>query len=260
VLPILALEPRETDRSKFADGLRSPQHEVADACLTALEKLPPSNAANDMLPIVRALRSVGDQKADVKTRDRLVQLLRRVTGQTIGPDRAAWTDWFVKTHPDHAGKLGGTDGVDVASWQKRFATLDWLQGDSARGKIVFEKASCATCHSGGSALGPDLRGSASRLSRGDLLTAIIEPNRDIAPQYRSVQLVTTDGKVHQGLVVYEASDGVMLQTGATTTVRVAGNAIESRGSTDVSLMPAGLLDKLPDRDIADLLAFMRELK
>src|SRR5262249_7860283 len=125
---------------------------------------------------------------------------------------------------------------------------------------VFARASCAACHSGGQALGPDLRGVTGRFARDDLLTAILQPNKDVSPRYRTTQVFTTDGKVYQGLVIYEAVDGLIVQTGPAVTVRIAGGQIESRGTTDTSLMPAGLLDKLSDHEIADLLAYLRVLR
>jgi putative heme-binding domain-containing protein len=100
---------------------------------------------------------------------------------------------------------------------------------------------------------------ARRFSRDDLLTAILQPSRDISPRYRTLMLTTASGKTYQGLVIYESTDGLMLQTGPTTTVRVRGSDIDSRQFTDVSMMPAGLLDKLSDRDIADLLAYLKGL-
>jgi putative heme-binding domain-containing protein len=259
LLPILACEPREADRSKFNDGLRSPQRAIAEVCLRALEQLPPPSAAEELLPVVRALRSIGDSRADAKLRQRLVELLRCATHQRIGTDRAAWTAWFIDTFPEQAAKLSGSDGVDRAAWNRRLTAIDWSQGEAGRGKGAFEKASCAACHSAASAIGPDLHGVAHRFSRDDLFTAILEPSKDIAPQYRSVQIVTTTGKVYQGLIVYDSPDGIMLQTGATTTVRIAGDAVESRATIDVSLMPTELLDKLANNEIADLLAYLRSL-
>jgi cytochrome c1 len=61
------------------------------------------------------------------------------------------------------------------------------------------------------------------------------------------------------MIVYDATDGTILQTAPDTTVRIAGNQIESRRVLDTSLMPAGLLDKLTDREIADLVAYLRGL-
>ena len=186
--------------------------------------------------------------------------LRCASHQPFGSDRRAWTGWFADAFPNEAAKLGGADGVDRAAWNARLSAVDWGKGDALRGRGSLRESQLCRCHSGVSAIGPDLHGVANRFSRDDLLTAILEPSKDIAPQYRSVQLVMKDGKVHQGLVVYDSPDGIMLQTGPTTTVRIPGDAVESRVTTDVSLMPAGLLDKFADGDIADLLAYLRSLK
>jgi len=72
-------------------------------------------------------------------------------------------------------------------------------------------------------------------------------------------LATRDGQVYQGMIVYEAADGLILQTGATSTVRIAGDRIESRRDAPGSLMPVGLLDKLSEREIADLYAYVRSI-
>ena len=183
-----------------------------------------------------------------------------MTAQTFGADKAAWTAWLTKAHPGLAAKLGGADGVDIAAWKKRLAGISWVAGDATNGKAVFTKASCATCHSGGQAAGPDLRGVGGRFGRDDLMTALLQPSKDVSPRYRTVQISTTDGKVYQGLVVYEAADGIILQAGPATTVRIDGKQIESRGFSDRSMMPAGLLDKLTDAEIADLVAYLIALK
>jgi putative membrane-bound dehydrogenase-like protein len=260
ILPVLARHPESDDRDKFLAGLRSPQLAQAAVCLDALEKLPPATDPAEAFALVRVLRSLGDSKAEAPVRDRVTRRLQKLTGQAHGSDRAAWTAWLTKAHPDLAAKLGGADGVDVEGWRKRLAGIDWPAGDADRGKVVFTKASCAGCHSGGQALGPDLRGAAGRFSRDDLLTAIVQPSKDVSARYRTTQIATTDGKVYQGLVIYEAVDGLILQTGPATTVRIGGSQIESRGFSDTSLMPAGLMDKLSDREVADLLAYLKALK
>ena len=91
------------------------------------------------------------------------------------------------------------------------------------------------------------------------LTAVLDPNKDVSPRYRPTQVVTQDGKAFTGMIVYEAVDGLILQTGPDTTVRIAGSNIESKRTLDTSLMPVGLLDKLTDREVADLLAYLRTL-
>jgi putative heme-binding domain-containing protein len=261
ILPVLAREPTEEDRQKFRGGLGSPQLATVRLCLDALEKLPKSDDPQELLATIRALRSLPDGKEAEPLRQHLGKFLQQWTGEaTLKNDKSAWSEWFVKRYPALADKLGGADGVDVAAWGRRLAKFDWAQGDVERGQRVFVKAQCASCHSGGQALGPDLRGAANRFSRDDLLTAIIQPSKDISPRYRTTLLSTDNGKVYQGLIIYEAVDGVILQTGAATTVRVDGKQIASRRMTDTSLMPAGLLDKLSDTEIADLLAYLKALK
>jgi hypothetical protein len=61
------------------------------------------------------------------------------------------------------------------------------------------------------------------------------------------------------MLIYEAPDSVILQTNADTLVRLAGADIVSKTQVDLSLMPAGLLDKLTDSEIADLLAYLQTL-
>jgi putative heme-binding domain-containing protein len=213
-----------------------------------------------VLALIRALSAVPDG-AEAKTlRGELAAYLRRVTGQErLGTERQAWTAWFSKAYPELAVRLTNPDGVDVAGWEKRLAKIDWSAGNAERGQAVFTKASCVTCHSGAQALGPDLSGVAGRFSRADLFTAIIQPSRDISPRYQTTMIETTEGKLYQGLIIYEAVDGLILQTGPAATVRLAGAQVASRRGTPTSLMPAGLLDPLSDREIANLYAYLKGL-
>jgi putative heme-binding domain-containing protein len=260
ILPILARHADAADRDKFLFGLRSPQPAALRVCLDALEKLPPRADADVILSLVRVIRRLSDTKEEKLLKDRVGKLLTRLTGQGHGGDAKAWSDWLTKAHPELSAKLGGADGVDVNAWKNRLAGIDWSAGDAARGQVAFIKASCAACHSGNQALGPDLRGVTGRFSRDDLLTAIIQPSRDVPSRYRTVAVETADGKVFQGLVVYEAPDSLILQTGPATTIRLVDTQIVGRGYSDISLMPAGTLDKVTDRDIADLLAYLRGLQ
>jgi putative heme-binding domain-containing protein len=260
VLPILARRPEATDRAKFVAGLKSLQPAIVGTCLDALEKLPPPKDGADLLVIVRCLGRLPEGKESDALRRRVGQYLERVTGQEkIGADRKRWAEWFAKAYPALAPRLEGADGVDVAGWRKRLAALDWSAGDAGRGQAVFIKTSCASCHSGSQALGPDLHGVAGRFSRDDLFTAILLPSKDISPRYRTTAVSLSDGKTYQGLVIYQATDSLILQTGPSTTVRVPADKIESRRVSDVSLMPAGLLDKLSDAEIADLYAYLKGL-
>jgi putative heme-binding domain-containing protein len=261
ILPLLAKDPQAVDREKFLQGLNSPRLATIRLCLDALENLPEGNNNGQLLALVRALRALPDGREENQLREQIAKHLRKLTGQEkLGADKQGWTAWLTKAHPDLAAKLGGPDGVDVAAWNKRLAKIDWSMGDADRGRAVFTKVSCASCHSGAQALGPDLRGVAGRFSRDDLFTAILQPSKDISPRYRTTLVATASGRTYQGIVIYEAVDSLLLQTGPATTARIVNTQIVSRRVTDTSLMPAGLLDKLADRDIADLYAYLKSLR
>ncbi len=260
VLAMLARDPHPEDRDKFLDALGTLQPQTLRNCLDALEKLPASRAGSQLLPVIKALRALTEGKESATLRERLVAYLRKSTGQVDLPaEPQAWTVWFTRAHPDLAGHLGGLDGVDVAAWNQRLAGLDWTRGDAERGRLAFTKANCASCHSGSQALGPDLQGVAGRFSRDDLFTAILRPSKDISVRYRTTALETADGKLYQGMVIYEAVDSLILQTGPATTVRLVNHQVTGRRLTETSLMPAGLIDKLSDAEIADLYAYLKQL-
>jgi putative membrane-bound dehydrogenase-like protein len=260
LLPILARNPQPADLAKFLAGLSSLQSATVGICLSALAKLPPPRGGAQLLVIVRCVRRLPEGKEGDALRRRVGDYLARITGQqTLGTDPKRWSEWFAATYPALAARLEGADGVDVAAWRKRLSKLDWAAGEADRGRGVFVKASCAICHSGAQALGPDLHGITGRFSRDDLFTSILLPSKDISPRYRTTAVSLRDGKTYQGLVIYEATDSLLLQTGPATTVRVPAEQIESRRVSDLSLMPAGLLDALKDQEIVDLYAYLKGL-
>src|SRR5262249_7008799 len=179
---LLARQPQPADREKFLEGLRSPQVATIRLSLAALEKLPARSEGSDLLALVRALRSLGDSKEEKQLQGRLAAYLQQLTGQKqVGTGKEAWTRWLGQSFPELARGFASADGVDVVAWNKRLAGVDWSAGDVERGRQTYVRTSCANCHSGGQALGPDLRGVARRFSRDDLFTAILQPSRAISP-------------------------------------------------------------------------------
>lgn len=261
ILHVLAREPKTQDRERFLSGLGSTQFETIGLCLDALERLPAASQATDLAVLVRAARRLKGGKEEDRLRERVGKLLRATTRQELDANDAdAWAAWFMRTHPAESVKLTGADGVDVTAWTARLDRIDWTAGDAAHGRDVYQRTGCAGCHAGARALGPDLRGVAGRFSRQDLFTAILQPSRDVSPRYQATLVATADGRVFQGAIIYEAVGSLILQTGADKVVRVTDTDIAERRATPQSLMPAGLIDKLTDRDIADLYAHLRSLR
>ena len=226
VVPVLATKPDPGDRVKFHVGLKSVQPKVVQAAAKALAALPRSTEPADAVALVAALRRLPADATGADARTAVTAALQHTSGQPIGPDPAAWVNWLARTHP--AVKLPAADGFDPAAWAAREANIDWNGGDAGRGKAVFIKATCAACHDGGGALGPALAGVGKRFGRADLLTSILEPSKDVPARYRPTRFTTTDDQVFVGLVVYEATDGVMLLTAPDTAVRIAGDKVAGK--------------------------------
>jgi len=101
---------------------------------------------------------------------------------------------------------------------------------------------------------------ALRFSPADLFQTIIFPSRDVAPAYRTTTFQTRDGQTHTGIVAFESADGVIVQTGATTTVRLSSSDVVLRQPSPLSLMPNGLLTGLKSPALADLYAYLKTLR
>jgi putative heme-binding domain-containing protein len=261
ILRVLAREPREEDRERFIEGLGSAQLDTVAGCRTALEHLPTATNPNELLALVKAIGRLREGKEETRLGERIGKLLQSWTGEKIQADDAAgWREWLGRTHSELASQLRAADGVDLASWTERLGRINWSAGDTERGRGVFSRAACLACHSGARAIGPDLRGVASRFSRDDLFTAMLQPSKDVSPRYQTTLVATADGKLYRGTIIYEAVDSLILQTGADTTVRIVDNQIVERRATPNSLMPAGLLDKLDNHEIADLYAYLKSMR
>lgn len=268
-LPLLAKKPQAEDRARLVDGLNSPRSDVVSACVEGLNRIGAPSDAGETFALIRALRRIAaDPKigkgtlppASSRVADLLAKRLEVATAKKYGTDARPWIAWLEVNHPELANRLTNPDGVDVAKWNQRLAAVEWETGDANAGKAVYARAGCVHCHSGSQALGPDLVGVTSRFSRADLFTAIVQPSKDVPARYQTTVVETATGKMYQGIVIYDAVDSLILQTGAAQTVRLDGQDVIRRRVSAQSLMPAGLLDSLSNRDVADLYAYLRNPK
>jgi putative heme-binding domain-containing protein len=134
-----------------------------------------------------------------------------------------------------------------------------------RGLELFAAASCSRCHrvgSIGTLVGPDLTAVSSRFSRRDILESIVEPSKSIAENYRSLEIVTTEGKTYIGRPVLGGdfrSEKLRLAADPQRPFEITEidkRTIELERTSTVSWMPEGLLDTLSAEEIRDLLAFL----
>ena len=72
-------------------------------------------------------------------------------------------------------------------------------------------------------------------------------------------VVTSDGKVYTGLVIYHSVDGMILRNATNQTFRLEASNIEVQRKLPQSLMPPGLLKDATSQDLADLNAYLQGL-
>lgn len=299
IVLVLAHNPQVEDAERFIAALDSFERDVVKQAAAALMKLrtaAPSALLPALRALDRSIRE--DQQAALAAatrsntqskpndrdsasagravRSQLVALVERIADSKFAIDEQELDaaqlgetykqlfDWFRAAHPAEAAALEQSATVDLAAWRERLAAVDWSTGSVQAGRAVFERQSCHRCHRGGERrgndrLGPDLAGAAARFSREDLFAAIVDPSRNVAPLYHTTIITTRDGRVFQGLIVYESPDGTLLQTGPDTTVRITGDELASQRGGEQSLMPTGLLAGLFDHQLADLDAYLRSL-
>jgi putative membrane-bound dehydrogenase-like protein len=263
----LAPSPRAGDRDHFVAGLGSPRPETVRASMSGLLQLPNDTTTKTHVATLRLLRSLlKDPKAQT-ARAQALTLLARVSGQkftvheTTDLPRSYQPvfDWFGQKYPGLLSQLDADDQESPARWDQLYKATAWARGDAARGEALFNNRGCQACHSGPRPIGPDLGGVANRLSPVELFNAIVFPSRDVAPAYRTTTFQTRDGQSYSGLVAYQSAEGVIVQTGLNSTVRLAEEDIVSRQPGTLSFMPAGLLAGLQAQDLADLHAYLKSL-
>jgi putative membrane-bound dehydrogenase-like protein len=153
-------------------------------------------------------------------------------------------------------KLAGRAEV-VAAYQQALK----LKGDKTAGKAVFAK-NCAACHrleGVGTSVGADLSAIRNRGVDAVLLN-ILDPNREVLPQFLSYVLVTDSGRTITGMISAESATSITLRRPDGTSETVLRIHIEELRSTGVSYMPEGLEKQIDVRAMADLLAYLMSIK
>ena len=135
------------------------------------------------------------------------------------------------------------------------------KGDAVKGKAVFAKK-CAACHKlegVGEDIGADLKAVRDRGLEGVLLN-ILDPNREVKPQFLSYLVELKDGRQVSGMLTAETPTGFTVRRpdGKVEAVRRAD--VESLKSTGLSYMPEGLEKEIEVAAMADLLAYLNSIK
>lgn len=139
----------------------------------------------------------------------------------------------------------------------RFLPSLALVGDASRGRTLYDQR-CANCHRAGGlgrAVGPDFE-SVRSMGKEKLLTQVLDPNREVAPNYLAYTVETISGESVTGLLVSDSPEGVRLKTSDGLETNIARGQLRRFEPSTNSLMPEGLEQGMTSQDVADLLEFI----
>ncbi len=136
-----------------------------------------------------------------------------------------------------------------------------MEGDADRGRNLF-RAACAVCHRAedfGNVVGPV---PATFRNRGTewMLVNILDPNREVNPEFASYTITRKDGSLVAGLITGETATSLTVTRADGRTESVLRSDIEELVASKLSLMPEGLEAAFDHQGMADLLAYLGSLE
>lgn len=157
------------------------------------------------------------------------------------------------------GKLDSSD--KLAAFRSALAP-----GDALNGRRLFnekQELGCQRCHSiqkgDGGEVGPLLGGVGQRLTREQLLEAIVHPNAKIAAGFEQVIVEMKNGQTYAGIIKSDKADVLELLSPEDGLVKLKAADIRSR-ERGPSSMPEGLGELTTRRELRDLVEFLGSLK
>ncbi|MDB4888699.1 MAG: heme-binding protein, partial [Gemmatimonadetes bacterium] len=204
--------------------------------MAALSAIPPLNLPEattaDLLASVVGKGSVAEQQAALTSlgqikgitgREALTRLVDQLAAGKVAPDIQLDVAEAARA-TKHAPLIARLDEMEKsrAGAAPLVAYADALRGGDARrgGRVIFQgpAAQCTRCHNfgngPGASVGPALQGVASRLTREQLLEALVDPSARIAPGFGPVQVTLKNNQKLFGTLKEETDSYITVDVGA----------------------------------------------
>ncbi|MSU54116.1 MAG: c-type cytochrome, partial [Opitutaceae bacterium] len=271
-LALLDVAPYDTARRALVACLAAGQPpEIQSAAIKVLAQHPLPAVTTTLIESWRSGSPAAREAALaalIAREDRAVALLTAITAGTIKPAEipAAQVQALTQHKTQKIAALARTALASVIPPSRAEVTATFqpaltLTGEAARGRAIYQ-GRCLVCHRAGDeglALGPDLITVKSK-GREALLTAILQPHQEVAPQYIAYDVTTKDGNAYTGIVVRDDATGLTLKIMGGGEIVLPRAQVRGSRSDGLSLMPEGLGAGLKPGDMADLLTFIEMLK
>jgi putative membrane-bound dehydrogenase-like protein len=134
------------------------------------------------------------------------------------------------------------------------------KGDAQKGQMQY-MARCVACHKAGAlglAVGPDLI-TVKTKGREALLTAILEPHKEVASQFIAYTVNTKDGQTLAGIITNDTASSMTIRMMGGIEKTLQRAEIKGSSSSGQSLMPEGLETGMTVEDMADLISYIESL-
>jgi len=214
---------------------------------------------------VQWFKDVGREYGDGASLNNFIKKLRAGVVESLGEDEKTQLAGFITDAPATALVKPKKEYKFVREWKMSDFAADLERAGKGRnfenGRDAYAATQCLQCHrlgNEGGAIGPDITAVASRFTRADLLSSIIEPSKVVSEQYQNITVVKKDGDDVTGRLVEETDAKLVLVPNQLTgdKVEVKKSDVQSRAASKLSPMPEGLVNILTKEELLDLLAYI----
>lgn len=231
--------PKPVMVSLLTDVIATKTMEEQQAAVLTLGKLPLENT-NKIFDDMLLKMAAGKLSPDI-----YLELGEAIDSTRSAPLTARYKEISSKLSPDDL----------MASYASSL-----LGGDPNRGKQIFfrnQNAQCMKCHSyddrGGNA-GPRLNGVGKRISREQILEALISPSARLSPGFGMVSLELKDGQKVTGVLQGESKTGLKVKVGLEADRTIANEDIVKKNFSPSSMPDMKAV--LSKKEIRDLVSFL----
>lgn len=161
-------------------------------------------------------------------------------------------------HADWAKEFSLSVTPDRKQLIQQYQSALTLTGDRDRGMEVFKKT-CSACHRMGNIgheVGPNLLSISDKRPQ-SILSNVLDPSAAVEARYLTYIALTSDGRIHNGLLATETGSSITLVSGEGKRVKILRSEIEDLRTSGKSLMPDGMEKDLSPQAIADLITLLR---
>jgi putative membrane-bound dehydrogenase-like protein len=199
---------------------------------------------------------------------RIVLLLDAIEKGKVQPGTVGWqrsvrlmTQSNLRLRARARRLLSQTDEERMAV-NKEYGQALGLEGNPQKGKKLYQQ-NCSQCHQvrgqSGNNFGPDL-GSVHNWSRSAIMVNILAPNLSISSGYAMWEVEQKNGEAFQGIISSETATAITLKNAAMETRTINRADIKTLKTVNISAMPNGLEKQIGQQQMADLLAFLKEVQ